>query len=151
MKILGFVLGLLITQYCRAELLLEAGFIQALLPGQNTSAAFFTVTNRGEADCDLLAARGDFAGRTEFHSHQHRDGMVHMRAESSLPVPSRGQLVLEPGGYHLMLFDIDSLPATDSMVELDLDFGDCGNYRLQLPVRDRFQSDLADKKPAGVP
>lgn len=79
------------------------------------AALYFTAVNEGEAD-RLLGAATDVAASAELHeTTMGADGTVGMRPVESLELPQDGTLVLEPGGLHVMLLDVDRLEEGDTV------------------------------------
>jgi len=52
----------------------------------------------------------------------------------SVEIPAGGELVLEPGGYHLMLMGVGPLVEGD-ILDLTLSFDDAGSVQVRAPVR----------------
>lgn len=72
----------------------------------NPGAAYFTL-HGGSKEATLLSASAKFAVRTELHeSMKGHSGMMTMAPIKQVPVPAGGKLAFEPGGKHVMLFDI---------------------------------------------
>ncbi|MFA5495210.1 MAG: copper chaperone PCu(A)C [Porticoccaceae bacterium] len=110
-------------------------YFRESIPGQSRTAGFFTLTNPGAEDCALAAASAEGIGRLEIHEHSHDNGVMRMRRIDLLAVPAGQTVMLEPGGYHLMGFEVaEPLKAGDS-VEVTLDFGACGAQVEHFAVR----------------
>ena len=69
------------------------------------SAAYMKITNAGAEDDRLIAVRSESFGTIELHTVKHQDGVMKMMPVEAIGVPAGGEAVLEPGGFHLMLFD----------------------------------------------
>ena len=106
-----------------------------MIPGQSGTAGFFTVINHGERNCTLTGARTAIAGRVEIHEHRHQNGMMSMRPVPSLAVPPGQRVVLEPGGYHLMAFELSRRLKAGETEAVELDFGPCGVVQTLFPIR----------------
>ena len=83
--------------------------VRQLLPGQDKTAAYFEVTNRGAATRSILSAHCEGARAIEFHTTQLDDAIVRMRRLSELRIEPGATLSLQPGGGHLMLFGVRSV------------------------------------------
>ncbi len=78
-------------------------------PTGPNAAMYFTARGTDEADT-LRSASTDVANEIQIHETVISDeGTMSMRPVSRLELPAGGQLVLEPGGFHLMLVDVDEL------------------------------------------
>lgn len=112
--------------------------IRPLLPGQTNTAAFFTISNRGNIDCKLLKSDTPIAKRVEFHTHKHEQGMVRMRLVETVQLSSGDSLLFESGGLHLMLFDVEhSLNSLDS-TEINIHTDHCGSVSFSAKLADKI-------------
>lgn len=76
-------------------------------PTGPNAALYFTA--RGGPDA-LLSASTDVAADAQIHETAVGDeGTMSMRQVPRLEVPAGGELVLEPGGFHVMLVGVDEL------------------------------------------
>jgi copper(I)-binding protein len=136
----SFVAGWLLALCASADgLTVVDGYVREMPPGQNTTAGYFTLVNDGDQPVVLAAATSPVAARAELHSHRQVDGVVRMEWVQSLEVPARGRLVLEPGGYHLMLIDLKRPLRAGEVVDITL-LGQNGDaHPMRLPVVDMRQ------------
>lgn len=84
------------------------------------SAAYLVLTNPTDAADALVAVETEVSDTVEVHTVTMDEGVMRMRAVDSIPVPARGQAVLEPGGYHIMLIGLRGPLAEGDSVELRL-------------------------------
>ncbi|NPV66813.1 MAG: copper chaperone PCu(A)C [Anaerolineae bacterium] len=71
------------------------------------SAAYMVIENTGNAADRLLRVATDAATTVEIHATQMEDNVMRMRPlPDGLEIPAGGQVILEPGGYHLMLIGL---------------------------------------------
>jgi copper(I)-binding protein len=63
------------------------------------------------------------------------DGMMSMREVASIPVPAGEQVVLEPGGYHIMLIDLTAPLVEGETIQLALQFEKAGMVMVTAEVR----------------
>src|SRR5690554_3948065 len=77
-----------------------------LPPTAPVGAAFLQIENHSEDADRLISANSSVAEVTELHAHIHEGDVMRMVKVDSIDVPSNGQLILEPGGYHIMLIDL---------------------------------------------
>lgn len=130
----------------------------------SAGAAYLVIGNHGDTDDALVGARVDpaVAGKAEIHemapaSEVDADDAMHgapetpstsqpmggtgsemmvMRQIERLDVPAGSTVVLEPGGYHVMLLDlVEPLVVGDSF-ELTLVFEGAGELTVTADVRD---------------
>jgi copper(I)-binding protein len=70
------------------------------------AAMYFSVTNNGSVDDELLAVSTAAAAVAEVHRTEHEGGTMKMVPVDALTVPAGGRVDLAPGGYHVMLLDL---------------------------------------------
>lgn len=91
-------------------------YVRVMPPGASASAGFVTFKNSSNKDVKIIAAKAEFAGTTELHTHEIKEGIMQMRKVDSMTIPANGELVLKPHGKHLMFFDLQkSLKANDKV------------------------------------
>jgi len=93
-----------------------------------SGAAYFRIRNRGTVADTLLSADSPMAAEGMFHGAE-------MRHLHELPIPPGGELVLKPGGTHLMLSDFTQVPRVGDSLTVVLHFARAGDLTLRLPVR----------------
>jgi copper(I)-binding protein len=110
----------------------RAAWVRALLPGQDTTAAYLMIENPGKKPVALTSVTSPNARVIELHVMQTRDGMMTMQQVQKIDVAPGEFTRFEPGGAHLML--IGFKPANE--VELRLSFDDGSVVKIHAPVRD---------------
>lgn len=102
-------------------------------PAGPNAALYFTASSYGESD-KLLSVSTDVAASVEIHQTMMDDtGMMTMMPMESLVLPAEGDLVLEPGGYHVMLLGVDQLEL-GAMVEVGLTWEKAGSQTIEAVV-----------------
>lgn len=102
-------------------------------PTGPNAALYFTASGGGGPD-RLVGARATVAAEIKIHETTvDEDGTMSMRPVDGLDLPADGELVLEPGGYHLMLMDVDRLEAGDE-VEVTLIWENSGELTIPVDV-----------------
>lgn len=101
-----------------------------------TGAAYVTIENRGSADDRLLSVETEVAGAPQLHEHAMQDGVMRMRqVEGGIPIPAGETVVLEPGGYHMMLMGLNRHLVEGESFKITLRFERAGAVELSVPVR----------------
>jgi len=104
--------------------------------GNATSAAYMTIRNSGKTPDRLIGAASDFAEFVELHTTEERNGVMMMAPVKAVDVPARGEVVLKPGGLHVMFIKIKhSLKAGDK-IKLTLEFEKSGTMELEITARE---------------
>ncbi len=83
---------------------IENAWVRATIPGQDVGAAYMTFNSR--QDVTLTHVESDVTSSVEIHSMSMQNGVMKMRMLKSLPLKAGKPYKLEPGGFHLMLFDL---------------------------------------------
>lgn len=103
--------------------------------GSRTSAAYFVIENRGDTDDALIGASTPLAGMVELHTVERQGEVMRMRQVFAIEAPSGGSTVLQQGGLHVMLMDLEGpLEAGDS-IPLTLVFDVSGEMTIDVEVR----------------
>ncbi len=69
------------------------------------------------------------------HKSEIREGMAHMKRQHQIVIPANGSLVMEPGGYHLMLFHPRQKLQEGDIVRMRFMFGSMQYVYVMLPVK----------------
>ncbi len=93
---------------------------RASIPGAPNSAAFMTLSNTSASDISLVSVKSDVAKRPELHGHINDNGVMRMRQRESIVIPAGGQVVLKPGGLHVMLLGLTDRLMPGGQVQLTL-------------------------------
>ncbi|MFL3655530.1 MAG: copper chaperone PCu(A)C [Halioglobus sp.] len=99
---------------------IENAWVRALPPGQPNTAAYLTLVNRGEVAVVVESASADVADKAEMHTVRSVDGLMRMEQLQSLEVAPGERLELAPGGTHLMLLGLETMPVRGDEVQLCL-------------------------------
>lgn len=67
----------------------------------------------------------------------HGDGTMSMQPVDGIEVPAGEEVVLEPGGYHVMLLELAEPLEEGETFELTLTFAEAGEQTVTVEVRDR--------------
>ncbi|NQD36662.1 copper chaperone PCu(A)C [Permianibacter sp. IMCC34836] len=113
----------------------QDGYVRLPPPG-SPAAAYFTLKNAGAARA-LVDADCACAGMTMIHESAEKNGMATMRHVDSAPLPQGGELVLKPGGLHVMMMRLQTPLKLGDSVQLTLKFADGDTLAITLPVQAR--------------
>jgi periplasmic copper chaperone A len=109
----------------------------------DVAAVYMTIVNVGEED-RLLGAASDVAGTVEVHESIMEGGMARMEPVEALTVPAGGELVLERGGYNIMLLDVIEPLAQGDRFEVTLSFEHAGAITVESTVTARVGGGMDD-------
>jgi copper(I)-binding protein len=121
-------------------------------------AVYMVIRNTGAEDDALLAADTDVAQTVEIHETYVMEAegdaemgdmgdnmgddmdmageMMGMRPVESVPVPAGGRVTLEPGGYHIMLINVEQLEPGQT-IPITLTFEKAGTVEVEAEVREQ--------------
>ena len=105
----------------QSDIVLDNVWVRALPPTQTNTAAYLTISNRGEQAITVTAASTSLAGTVEIHTTREIDGYMRMEQLQDLSVPAGQSVQLAPGGTHLMLMELATMPAPGETVRLCLE------------------------------
>ena len=94
------------TFYSRAQVSIADHYIYALPPSVPNSAAYGSLLS--DQDDVLISAECEGVEEVQIHEILEQNGMLKMRPISGLTLPKDKEVLLQPGGYHLMLIHLIS-------------------------------------------
>ena len=102
----------------------------------DNSAIYFKINNPGPAIDALIEAQTEVAAQTELHkSEMDNQGVMSMHPQHQIELPPDSQVEFTPGGYHVMLVDLQQDLKVGDTVELTLRFQIFGDITLNVPVK----------------
>ena len=107
------------------------------LPSQTIGVGFLTFENKGVKD-RLLSVSSPVSDRIELHNHQNVGGVMRMRKVDAIELPKGGQVKLESGSYHIMIFNADMELGEETT--LTLDFETAEDVTIVVPIVKRGES-----------
>ena len=113
----------------------EDAYVRAVPPGQPNSAAFMSLTNKGDTDHVLVGAESNVSKVAELHTHSMEGGMMKMRPAEKIDLPAGETVKLQPGGLHIMLIGLTRQLSPGEDVEITLVFEDGSRTSLQASVK----------------
>ena len=120
-----------------SELTITDARIMITPPGVSVTAGLMTVVNNTENDIKIFAIEAEGFKRVEMHKTEVTDGVARMRQEYELKVPANDQLILENGGYHMMLYTPERSFAEGDSIALSLSTS-IGPVRASVPIKRHF-------------
>jgi copper(I)-binding protein len=103
-----------------------------------TAAGYMLILNTGYEPDRLIGAETDVADTVEVHEMAHVDGVMTMRPlPDGLEIPAGGEVALESGGYHLMLFGLTHDLRAGETYQMTLRFERAGEVTITVAIRPR--------------
>ncbi len=99
------------------------------------SAAYFTIRG-GATDDRLMSIISPVVIRTELHETMKNGNMASMKAlDAGVAVPAGARVKFEPGGKHVMLFDLNPVVQPRTTMAMIFTFASGTQLQAQVPVR----------------
>ncbi len=105
---------------------------KATVPGQKVGGVYMQVVAR--ENLRLTGVKSAVAETAEVHQMKMENGMMRMRAVPSLELPAGKMVKLEPGGYHIMLFDLRQSLVAGQKLKLELTVEDTSKRQHRVAV-----------------
>ena len=122
------------TQPAGGFVSVSGAWVRAAASG-GMSAAYLTITN-GRLDGETLVGVSTPAAQSaSLHKTVTKDGVTGMEPVDGIAIPVGGTVVLEPGGYHIMLEGLAADLAVGQVVQLTLTFEAAGAINVSAEVR----------------
>jgi len=104
--------------------------------GAKTGVVYMTIDNKLSIADRLTGLSSEVAKKLQIHETKMENGIMKMREISGgLPVPAGGSVVLKPGGYHVMLIDLNKPLKAGETFPLTLVFEKAGKISITVPVQ----------------
>lgn len=118
-----------------SALVLEDGWVKASDEGM--SGAFGTLRNTGDADVHITGITSPVSTRVEMHETvPGGSGMMMQEKAGGFVIPAGGDLVLEPGGDHIMFMGLTEPVTTGQNVPLELTLDGGAEVEISVTARD---------------
>lgn len=134
------LIGLLAGAVHAAELIkVLHPWARASVPGQRVGGVYMEIVAR--EGLRLTGVKSAAAETAEVHQMKMENGMMRMRAVPFLELPAGKSVKLEPGGYHVMLFDLKQSLVAGQKLKIELTVEDAAKRKhrvaVEALVRDR--------------
>lgn len=118
-----------------SDVTVDAAWARATAPDSRTAAVYFTMRNTGQTQIDLIGVRTDRASIETLHKTvKGAQGTSRMSASPELRVAPGETVVLEPGGLHVMLLDLETPLIEGEILPLRLKFYDGDDLTVDVPI-----------------
>lgn len=104
--------------------------------GANVSAAYMIITNTGSAADQLLGVITDAAHIVQMHRTRIQNGIAFMDRVDHIDIPAQGSVQIAPGGYHLMIMDLQRDLHTGDKIALTLKFASGKSITVEADIRE---------------
>jgi copper(I)-binding protein len=95
----------LVSAHSDGGIVIEHAWVREAPPVAKMLAAYMTIENHTGKDHVLTGVTSSSFKKIEMHKSMQKDGMATMQKQKQLTIPAGDEIKLQPGGYHLMLFN----------------------------------------------
>lgn len=131
------------TVLAASDVVVEEAWVRALPPNQTNTAAYMTIRNARSEAIVVVGGSSEIAQALEVHHTLEVDGMMRMEQLNELRIAAGEQVSLSPGGIHLMLLGLSSMPAPGDEVSLCLQLASGEEVCTVAPARKSTSSNNA--------
>jgi len=121
---------------------IENAWVRPTTAGQDVGAAYMTFVST--QDATLIHAESNVTKSVEIHSMTMQNGVMKMRMLETLPLMAGKPYKLEPGGFHLMLFDLKKPLTEGEQVNFELTFKS-NNVEFKQQVKALVKTPVSDE------
>lgn len=109
-----------------SALSINNGWVRASTKGMRATAGYMELYNPTDTDKILIGGESSAAERVELHTHitDPVTGRMQMQKLNNMTIPAYGELMLAPGGRHIMLIGIQRELLLGNEIDLKLKFAD---------------------------
>jgi copper(I)-binding protein len=136
--ILSLSIGCVVLSNAAAEqesLSVTDAWIRLAPPGSSVNAAYMHLHNPSSSARIISAVNADCCAEVMMHQSRQVGDKIFMEHLDSLEIPPQSELMLTPGGVHLMLFDAQAPLGLSDEVKITLVFSDNQKQILRVPVK----------------
>jgi hypothetical protein len=137
--------GAMFSSAALAQVAVSDAWIRATVPQQKSAGAFMRV--RSQAPAKLVGVSTPVAARAEVHEMKMQGNTMTMHAVDAIALPPGQEVVMGPGGYHVMLFGLKRQLKEGDSVPLTLVLEDAGGKREEVTAAAQVKP-LAYQPPA---
>lgn len=118
---------------------------KATLPGQPVAGGYMKIANSGSEADRLIGGDAVFAGKVEVHEMAMEGDVMKMRpVEGGLEIPAGGEVILKPGGLHIMFMKLAEPLNEGEMRDVTLEFENAGKVDVKFMVAKIKSGDSMD-------
>jgi len=104
---------------------------------QDAGAVYMTISSSEGDNLVGVAVDPSVAAKAELHeTTMAEDGLMSMSQVTAIPVPTGGEVKLEPGGYHVMLMKLAEPLVDGNEITVTLTFETAGDMEVKATVEE---------------
>lgn len=118
LKLIGALVLSMTAITAQSEVTIKDAWVRATVPQQMATGAFFQI--KSSKNVRLVSVKTPVAGIAEIHEMKMENNVMKMRAMDYLDLPAGKMVELKPGGFHLMLMELNAQIKVGATVPLTL-------------------------------
>ena len=118
----------------KAAISVQQPWARASILASRPAAAYLTILNKDDRAATLVALETPVAGRAEVHRTVKQGDVMKIVPAGPIEVPAGGSVGMEPGGYHVMLMDLERPIEKGETLKLTLRFANASPIAVFVPV-----------------
>jgi hypothetical protein len=134
---LGIVIGICISGWAHAQVTIEEPWIRATAPGQTVAGGYMKLRSANLSA--LVGVTTPLTARAQIHEMSMDAGVMKMRPVPKIDLPAGKTVELKPGGYHLMLMNLERPLRDGETVPITLVFEGPDKKRERIEVNARVR------------
>lgn len=100
----------------QADVVFKDAWIKNLPPSVPVRAGYMSISNTGSEAVSILSVSSKAFTNIDVHQTTMQDGMMHMEPVPELTIKPNSQVMLKPGGMHLMMHPVEPTRVGDNIV-----------------------------------
>jgi len=132
--------------YTVGDLLISNVRAGATVPKAPVAGGYMVIRNNGSEPDFLIGGQAAFAGDIQIHEMKMQGDIMKMRElADGLEIPAGGEVVLKPGGYHVMFMKLTEPLTEGENRTATLTFKNAGSVEVEFTVKSRKHLNAHDK------
>ena len=129
-------LATLSVAHAETAIMIDDAWVRTAPPSAKVMAGYMKISNHSQKTVTLSGVNSPQFNKVEVHRTVMHDGMMHMEKVEPLNLESHQELILEPGGYHLMLIKPIHAVTKGESIHFNFEFDNGDKLSLMAEVKD---------------
>lgn len=113
----------------------EKPWVRLLPPTMMHTAGYVTIKNSADTQDKLLAVWSPTVNSVSVHQTKEVDGLFTMLAADNVVISPKGELKMQPGGYHIMIMGLNTPLTESSELIISFEFEKAGIINVVFPAQ----------------
>lgn len=133
---IGVTFFVTFASYAQAtNIVVTDAYIRETIPGTKVSSAYMVIKNNSDEAIKLVGAMSSVTDRIEIHEHVMTDEMMRMQQVASVSIDANSEVVFQPMGHHLMIFNLPKRLKQGETYPITLQFSQHSDIPIDFPVK----------------